>query len=66
MKLPENALFFCLIFRGTLKVFVNSRPAGESNVGVPISYQYSSNRLLYAAIDGTFKNTIGGTQWENF
>ena len=35
-------------------------------VGVPILYQYSSKRLLYTAIGGTCKNTIGGTQWENF
>jgi len=34
--------------------------------GVPILYQYSSKRLLYTAINGTCKNTIGGTQWENF
>lgn len=45
-----------------------SREAGRlaQDVGVPVSYQYSSKRLLYTAIGGTCKNTIGGTQWENF
>jgi len=38
----------------------------KRGVGVPILFRYSSKRLLYTAIGGTCKNTIGGTQWENF
>jgi hypothetical protein len=34
--------------------------------GAPTICQYSSKRLLYTAIDGTCKNTIGGAKWENF
>jgi hypothetical protein len=51
-----------------LKSQINTRPHMHIPliVDVPISYPYSSKRLLYTAIDGTRKNTIGGTQWENF
>ena len=41
----------------------------EISVICSLAYPYhtnSSKRLPYTAIGGTCKNTIGGTQWENF
>jgi hypothetical protein len=37
-----------------------------SGVGVPKFCQHSIKRLLYTAIGGTCKGTLGGAQWENF
>ncbi len=67
----EKLVHFYL-FRLSSKSFSFSKPfltfsnALMPGVGVPILYQYSSKRLLHTAINGTCKNTIGGTQWENF
>jgi len=53
-------------FSELLQYFAMERFLPHLTVGAPILLQqHSSNRLLYISFDGTYKSTIGGTQWES-